>query len=212
MYSTLTSTPPKHVLTAKAAEERLKPHKARLETCIQHGWNAWSQDYAHKHHILRARSRATIVFDEIVAKAMLEFDGLEGVNFRLKGNSFLLFIGNDIILRFKKIGRKGQCSNVQTRQQFLFQTQQMVFENMQPATLLHAGYALDSPQLNILRKLVVCQCDNEILWTMELVAETPVLAMPKTQKPKPITARPRFIATDKQKKEEPKERKKAKGA
>src|SRR5215470_16279989 len=110
--STFPGNPPDHILSRQEAEGRLHPYKALLEQCIQHGWNAWLNDYAQKHRILRARSRASIIFDEIVVKALELFDCVPNVQIKLKGNSFLLFIGNDIIIRFKKIGKNGRCSSI----------------------------------------------------------------------------------------------------
>src|SRR5579863_4797093 len=85
--------PPNHILSLKEAEERLEPYKSLLDDCIQHGWDAWNQDYVHKHHILRPRARAAIVFDEIVFKAQELFPPLPGVKFEPRNNSFLLYIG-----------------------------------------------------------------------------------------------------------------------
>src|SRR5882724_5218264 len=78
--------PPKHLLTLDEAEERLKPHVTRLDNCIQAGWDAWNKDYAHKHHILRARARAAVVFDEIVASAEREFAEVGAVQFKRQSN------------------------------------------------------------------------------------------------------------------------------
>jgi hypothetical protein len=162
---------PDHVLSKSQAEDLLEPHRARLDQCIQHGWIAWTQDYAHKHHILSPRARAIIIFDEIAAKAK-ELFSIPGVVFAPKNNSFLLFIGDNIIIRFKKIGKNGRCSNIKTHQQTLFQAQQMVIPGLEPPTAMTAGYVLDDLQLNIARKLVVCQFDNEVLWTIELLGES----------------------------------------
>lgn len=205
--------PPKHLLTLKEAEDRLNPFKPLLNHCIQHGWDAWRQDCANKHRVLRPRSRAAIVFDEIVAKAQEVFDGKPDVFFKVKGNSFLLFIGNDVIIRFKKIGRNGRCSNIKTRQQALFRLQQTVllFPEMKEATMLHAGYALDELQLDICAKMVVCQFDNRVLWTIELVgeAEAPVITMPTA--PTPATPAPRFEPAPEAQEAEEKDKKKRKG-
>lgn len=162
--------PPDHLLNLKEAEELLQPFKPLLEECIQHGWDSWSTDYSHKHHLLSSRARAAIVFDEIVFSAEQRFSGLPGVSFERRQNSFLLYIGNDVVLRFKKIRKNGKCNSIDTRQQVLFRMQ-MELPGMETGTLLHAGYALDDLQRTIVKKMIVCQFANQVLWTIDLLTE-----------------------------------------
>jgi hypothetical protein len=162
-----------HLLTMEEAEELLKPYQENLNVCIQHGWDSYMKDYAHKHHILGARARAAIVFDEIVAKAEIVFDGMPDVKFVKKNASFLLYIGDKITLRFKKIKKCGRCSNIETRQQVLFRAQaQMHLPTMLEGTLVQAGYVLDDLQREIDRKMVVCQLNNRVLWQFKLTGES----------------------------------------
>ncbi|MHB8542042.1 MAG: hypothetical protein ACYDCD_14050 [Candidatus Acidiferrales bacterium] len=164
------SKPPNHLLTLEQGEDQLQPYLELLAECIQHGWDAWEKDYAHKQHILTARSRSAIVFDEIVSRAQSTFSGLPGVNFQRARNTFLLYLGDNIVIRFKKIGKNGKCSSIETRQQVLFKLQ-IQLPGMENGTMLHAGYALDDLQQRIIRKSVVCQFSNRILWAIELPVE-----------------------------------------
>jgi hypothetical protein len=187
---------PDRLLTVEEAEELLKPYVELLNRCIQHGWDAYQNDYATKHHLLSARSRATIVFDEIIARAEQEFNGIDGVKFVRKSNSFMLYIGDKATVRFKKIRKSGRCSNIDTRQQVLFKAQaQFRLPGMLEGTLLHAGYLLNDIERDIRRKMVVCQLNNRVLWQFELRSEAaaqPVITMqPKPQPPQP--QKPRFV-------------------
>jgi len=188
----LSSKPPIHLLSLEEAEERLEPYKPLLDECIQHGWDAWNRDYTHKHHLLRPRARAAIVFDEIVFKAQEIFPVIPGVKFEPHNSSFLLYIGDDIIIRFKKIKKNGRCSNINTRQQALFKLQQVFLPGMEPGTALTAGYALDELQRSIVRKLVVCQFDNRVLWTLELLKRPNAQVVEMSPTPPPTTPRKRF--------------------
>jgi len=184
---------PKHVLTLKEAEARLKIYKLLLDECIQHGWDAWSRDYLHKHHILRPRSRATIIFDEIVYRASELFHGLPDVIFKPVRGSFLLYIGDDLVIRFKKIKKNGRCSSISTRQQSLFQMQ-IEIPGMEKGTMLQAGYVLDELQRHLVRKLVTCEFDKQVLWTIELMREAsaPISEIPPVPSPLPEPAKQRF--------------------
>ena len=177
--------PPKHILTLKEAAARINRYKTLLDKCIQHGWDAYNQDYKHKHHVLRPRSRATIIFDEIIYKAAEVFHDLAGVNFKPYRSSFLLYIGDDIVVRFK-IKKNGRCSSISTHQQSLFQMQREI-PGMEEGTMLQAGYVLDDLQHQLVRKLVVCEFDKRVLWTIELMREAsaPVMEMPPVPAPQP---------------------------
>jgi len=187
---------PEHLVSLEEAEAVLAPYRERLERCIQHGWNVWKSDYSHKHHILTARSRAAIVFDEIAARALEEFPEGPDLKVRRSASSFMLYIGDSIILRFKKIKKNGWCSNILTRQQILFRSQvQLTLPTMQKGTLVHAGYLLDDLQQEILQKSVVCQLNNSVIWRMELsseaVATVEIMPTPTPQTP-PSTPTPRY--------------------
>jgi hypothetical protein len=194
--------PPKHLLTWEEAEEILKPYALLLAECIQYGWDQYKSFYEPKHHILDARARAAIVFSEIVFRAGEKFTGLEGVKFERKNNSFLLYIGEDIILRFKKLRKNGRCSSIDTRQQMLFKAQ-MVIPEMEPGTLLHAGYLLDVLQQDVQQKLVVCQFKNRVLWMIELptAGGGTIEVMPTPAAPQPPEG-PRFEAKPDEKKDQ----------
>ncbi|HEV2645422.1 MAG TPA: hypothetical protein VGU46_03565 [Acidobacteriaceae bacterium] len=162
-----------HILSLEEAEQILAPYRERLNRCIKHGWDVWKSDYQHKHHILHARARAAIVFDEIAYCAMEEFPTIPGeIKAVRTASTFMLYIGDSITLRFKKIGKNGRCSNVLTRQQVLFRAQiQLNFPSMLDGTLVSAGYVLDDLQQNVIRMSVVCHLDNTVLWEMSLAAD-----------------------------------------
>jgi hypothetical protein len=191
MMSVAGFKPPEHVLSLEEAEEIIKPYKDRLDKCIQEGWDAWKNDYASKHHVLSPRARAAIVFDEIVWRAQQEFAAMPDVIFRRHSNSFMMYIGESVSLRFKKLLKNGRCSAIDTRQQMLFKAQaQLRLPTMLHGTLVNAGYVLDDLQREIQRKMVVCQFKNRVLWQFALEGDAvPVLeltpAPTPTEPPKP---------------------------
>jgi hypothetical protein len=158
-----------HILTLEEAEEILAPYRERLNRCIQHGWDVWQSEYSRK-HILHSRARAAIIFDEIVFCALEEFPAISGeVKAVRTASTFMLYIGDSITLRFKKIRKNGRCSNILTKQQILFRAQvQLNFPTMLDGTLVSAGYVLDDLQQEIQRKSIVCHLDNHVLWEMPL--------------------------------------------
>ena len=184
--------PPKHLLSAEAAERRLKTHYQRLDKCIRGAWTAFLRDYGHKRHILSPRSIASIIFDEIINRAQAEFSGIAGVLPKTQNNSFLLYIGEDIVIRFKKIGRDGRCRNIPTRQQNLIDLQ-IALPGMQKGTMLQAGYMLDDLRQNLLSTMIVCQYAKRVVWAINLAGPAENQIAPISMKPAPQPPKqPRF--------------------
>jgi hypothetical protein len=66
------------------------------------------------------RARAAIIFDEIAFRALEEFPTGPGLKAVRTPSTLMLYIGDSITLRFKKIRKNGRCSNILTKQQILF--------------------------------------------------------------------------------------------
>jgi hypothetical protein len=185
--TTFPGNPPKHLLGLKQAEDRLNPNiKAKIDEVIQYGWDVWCRDYKPKHPILSARTRAGVIFDEIVHKVAEVFAGVPDVVFkRCKGN-WLLYIGTDIVFRFKKLRPDRRYTNVKTHQQTLFQLQ-IELPGMEKGTLLQAGYVLDDLQTSLVRKVITCQFGKNVLWSIDLDerANAPIVQMPLDPTPEP---------------------------
>lgn len=191
------------ILTQAEAEAQLRPYLERLNKCIQGGWDAWKSDYQAKHPILSPRARAAIVYDEIVHRAMTEFPATDHVKPVRTANSFWLYVGDMLTIRFKKIRKNGRCSNVRTQLQMCFLAQaqveaQMQLPGMPVGTLVHAGYTLDPLQQNVASKAIVCQHLYRVLWRIDL---TDTLAQAVEMQPMttaPVLPQPavRFVAKD----------------
>lgn len=181
---------PHYVLSAEEAEERIGPFRERLNQCIREAWDAWQGDYKQKHHILSNRTRAAIVFDEIKARALVSFAGIDGCVLSPSSTTLMLYIGDDIALRFKKMRKDGRSSNIKTKTQRLFDLQ-LGIPGIKPGTLVHAGYMLDDVGQNIVSTLVVCQFRARVVWSLELANSDGELYefVPTPEPVEPITPR-----------------------
>lgn len=147
----------------------LESYLGRIDACILHGWESWQLHYAPRHHVLGARSRAAIIFDEIVAKAVEEFSSDPSVLVRRTAATLRLYFGDRFILRFKKLRKTGHCSNIMTQSQLsLLDHKQLFLPTMEPGTLLHAGYQLDGLGQELVSTAMVLQFRNRVLWRMDL--------------------------------------------
>jgi len=151
------------------AETALQPLIVKLGQCFQEAWGEWTSFYAPNHHILDARARASIVFCHIADRAMALFAGIPGVKPVRKNASFRLYIGDEIALRFKKAKPNGTTSNINTNQQRLIDSQQVI-QGVLPGTFLNAVYQLDDLQRAIARMMVTQQLEGKIQWSIEINA------------------------------------------
>lgn len=162
--------PPKHLLTLQQAQELFEPYRSLLAECIQYGWDQWASFYKPKHIVLGPRARASIVYDEIVSRVAERFSGLPCIVFKKFRNSFLLYIGDQISIRFKKFNKHGLCSSIRTRQQYLF-SMQLEIPGMEKGTMFNAGYGLDDLQQNVVKKAIICEFGNRVLYQIDLLSD-----------------------------------------
>lgn len=188
------------MLTKLEAEKDLAPHLETLRGCINDGWIAWQTHYSSRHVILDARARAAIVYCEIIHSAKTCFPEGGDVKIVPKGSMYVLFIGDDIVLRFKKL-KNGVPRNIPTEQQRLFRMQ-LPIPGILPGTYLSAGYELDALEQAISKTLVVARLGNHQVWSLDLNigGESIEVICPSHQKGKGRGAYARGTA---QKKKEP---------
>lgn len=156
------------MLNQPDAEKILAPYFPKLKECLDGGWEAWRDHCGHRRHILDARARAAIVYCEIADIAKRIFADLSDVRIVPKRNMCLVFFGEEILLRFKKL-RNRKPRNVATRQQRLIELQQQgVFPGMKPNTFVTAGYQLDTLEQAIGQALVLAHFDGREVWAFDL--------------------------------------------
>ena len=153
------------------AADQLNPYLSTFTSCIEHGWEQWETKYADRHHILDARARSAIVYSEIKEEALRVFDKVEGVVLRIKNGSVMLYIGDDILVRFKKLRKSGHASNIMTDQQRSLYGQQSI-PGFLPGNHFNAGYVLNDLQQSIERCLLVYQEGGRIVWTIDISSAT----------------------------------------
>lgn len=157
------------MLKKAEALETLGVHLPTLRRCLHGGWRAWKEHYTARHHVLDARARAAIVYCEIIHRAKELFAEDNNVKIVQRRWMYLLFFGDDIVLRFKKL-RKRKPSNVKTKQQLLLDLQQPL-PTILPNTNIIAGYELDPLQQAVESTLVVARLDGEEKWSIDLNLE-----------------------------------------
>jgi hypothetical protein len=187
------------MLTKPEAEQRLSRHLDTLKQCISGGWDAWNTHYSSRHFLLDGRARAAIVYCEIMNLAKTLFAEVSDVKVARKRSLYVLFIGDDIVLRFKKL-KNGVPANIRTDQQRLIEMQRPI-PGFLPGTFVSAGYELDPLEQAISQMLVVARLGKQEKWSLDLNIGSEAIQIGSTSqessgKKRGATARPTVVKKD----------------
>jgi hypothetical protein len=191
------------ILSKEEAADFLRPHFSEFRKIEDEAWQEW-MDLPNRHK-LDNRARANNVHCFIVHRALERFSKVKGTKPVRGGNSFWLYIGDQIKTRFKKLDRKKLYRNYPTATQLKLALQGNL-PGILPGTYLTLGYLLDALEQKIERHLVTLQLGKRIIYEIDIDAElgatgTPVVPMPAPMLPPPQErrVRPRRIANKQEK-------------
>jgi hypothetical protein len=175
------------VLSCEESKQQLNPYFLKFIECINGAWKQWS-DYSLR-HTMDNRARASMVNAAIVYRAKAAFAGLAPeVKFTATGNSFFLYIGDHIKIRFKKFTADGRYSNLMTGRQIALLQQQSNIPGVLPGTYLTVGYQLDKLEQNIQSRMVTLQVKKTIKYFIDLDEEVASISKVTAMPPMPIPA------------------------
>ena len=149
---------------------RLKPHLPTLDQCFRAAWKRWTEWLKRLEGSpvdVSTRSRASVLYDFIVAEAVRAFLGVKDIQVRKERGFLVLRFQDRVALRFKKFRSKSlRVSMSKTGQAELFNGQMLEFPpaSLKPMTHVIAGYLLDGLAMDIARLAVTCTCEGIPLW------------------------------------------------
>lgn len=130
-------------LTLEEAQDLLGPYLDRLFMCINGAVKSYVARDPEERAILKPRTRAGIINDFMVHKALSELD-LPGVRIKWHRGQFMLIIEDKARIRLKKLNKRLRPSNIPTQQALSFLNQEQVHfsfpDESPPLTDLVAGY------------------------------------------------------------------------
>lgn len=121
----------------------LATYRARLSACVQGAIAEFIRRFADELYTWRPTSQANVLRDYIVRNVKREFpDGIDGIRHQERRGLFLLYIRDEYVLRFKKLGRGRRTMNIPTQLSMDFTSQQplQLFPDLAPALHLNVGY------------------------------------------------------------------------
>lgn len=189
----MNNIPPPPSLGADAAHAFLKPHVDKLVSALQFGWTAWERlgKEAPKLRVdLDPRARAACVSAWISAEARRLFSDQKSVRITDQRRFLELVFEDRYVVRFKKLDTRGRWSNISTKQQKLWNSQQLELPGLPPrAVRLIAGYQLNALGTALEKTMLAMPDQNAVAWVLEITGDSenvipmPVPAAAATDKP-----------------------------
>jgi len=169
------------------AKRLLGPHLSTLKSCVDAGIEKFNVDHGSNRHYLSPHSRANIIRDLIIYHVRIAFESKDGVTIMERGRLFLLNIGGEVLLRFKKMNERMLTSNIPTQQAQNFSRQQLSFGFLHPLTSINVGYIPNDVYTRPQRVIIACPSDmSSNHWYMDITEEGGVQVAPVHPIAKPV--------------------------
>jgi hypothetical protein len=165
----------------------LLPYEAKLSSAIAGAWEDWKALPLAGHLLFPGRSRACLVFDFFVSRAINAFANDDAVKVLRRDETAKFVFSGQVVLRFKKADDSGLGSNIQTQATLKFVDQERQLPGMPDVHKVELVYMLNRLQTQIEEVAVVARDGNVCLWSYPLTtaANAAVIPLPLTGAPEP---------------------------
>jgi hypothetical protein len=158
--------PPKPVPPLDLVKKALEDFELRMREVLEGAWEDW-QSVSHR-ALMSPRSRASVVFDFIKARALAEFDGDPNIRAIPKGQTVHFLFRDRVLVRFKKANSAGLGSNIETQAVIEFVDPQFPLFELPPIYNVEVCYHLDKLATRMALLAVTARQRNTKLWAYEL--------------------------------------------
>jgi hypothetical protein len=164
----------------------LAPHETKLFQAIHGAWDDWKALGLGGRLLFPGRTRACLVHDFIVQRAIASFTDDPAVRtLRHDETAKFLFAGK-VVLRFKKADDNGLGPNIETEATLDFIDQQQELPGIPNVHKVEAVYILNKLRTQIERVVVVARNGNVRLWGYVIAPTTTAEIVPMpVAKPQP---------------------------
>ena len=171
-----------------ADEQAVRAILANYETILFNathgGWEDWRALQLGGRLLFPARSRACVVYDFIVQRAMTALADDKAVRVIQRDETVKFIFADTVALRFKKANDNGLGSNIQTQATLGFVEQQQELPGLPNVHKVEVVYVLNRLQTRIEQVLVAARDGDICLWNYDIAPDTGAqvipLAMPNT--------------------------------
>jgi hypothetical protein len=166
----------------------LEDFELRMRAILESAWQDWQA--MTNQALLSPRSRASIVFDFIRARALAEFDGDRNIRAIPKGQTVHFLFRDRVMVRFKKANSSGLGSNIETQAVIQFVDPQFTLFALPPIYNIEVCYRLDKLATRMALLAVTARQRNTKLWAYELERPASAAVLPMPEPPPADSAPP----------------------
>jgi hypothetical protein len=182
-------------------ENCLKRIESELYNIVHASWNDWLQSTEFGRTRF-ARTRANIVWDRMIDRALNLLPDLQDVQYIKLPNTVFFIANNTVQFRFKKGDAKGLSSNYPTPQAIAYHDhEQILLPFLKDLIRVEIVYLLNKTESYVENVFVVARNRNNIAWHYNIFGTAKIENFPKTEKQKTeIADLLRFHNNDEEKK------------
>lgn len=173
--------PDKPVPPIDLVKNVLEDFELCMREILEGAWEDW-QSMSHR-GLMSPRSRASVVFDFIKARALAAFDGDPNIRAIPKGQTVHFLFRDRVLVRFKKANWAGLGSNIETQAVIEFVDPQFPLFALPPIFNVEVCYHLDKLATRMATLAVTARQRNTKLWAYELDRAATAAVMPMPEPP-----------------------------
>ena len=162
----------------KAVRAILTPYDSVLFSAVHGGWDDWGAMELGGRLLFPARSRACVVYDFIVQRAMAVLGDDPAVRIIRRDETVKFIFAETVALRFKKANDKGLGSNIATQATLGFVEQQQQLPGLPNVHKVEVVYVLNGMQTRIDEVLVAARDGDVCLWSYDIAPDTSARIIP----------------------------------
>lgn len=156
----------------QAVRAALSIYEPAIFKAVHDGWRDWQSLALNGRLLFAARSRACLVYDFIVQRAIAMLDGESGVRIFRRDETAKFIFADSVVMRFKKANGRGLGSNIETQATLGFVDQQQELPGLGNVHKVEVVYVLNALQTQISDVLVAARDGDIRLWTYPIAPET----------------------------------------
>jgi hypothetical protein len=150
----------------------LAPYETKLFQAVHGAWADWKAVGLAGRLLFLGRSRACLVHDFIVQRAITAFTGDAAVRTVRRDETAKFVFAGQVALRFKKADDNGLGSNIETEATLDFVEQQQELPGIPNVHKIEVVYILNKLRTQIERVVVVARDGNVRLWNYVIAPAT----------------------------------------
>ena len=143
-------------------------HSERIVAAVLGAWDDWLTS-PHPGIWRCKRSRANFVWEQIIERAHLAFNGLPGVRIIGSNETFKFLLDDQVLFRFKKGDESGLSANVSTQLSLAFHDHDKDLLGLPEVQRVDIVYQLNQLETDITDVIVVARDGDLVVWFYSLL-------------------------------------------